>query len=391
MLPVIIERFFVTKKDKKTLSQISYDAKDTSDDFFDYSKVIVKKPWGYEYLIFENEVVAVWILYIKKGALTSMHCHPTKKTSLVVLQGEVVFSTLSSQIKRSVGEGLLIEKGAFHQTTSVSKSGAFVMEIETPVNKRDLVRLKDKYGRKGKGYEKSDKYSANLQNYNYLSLRTKGTPYNLKKQFGQCSLTFKKINHYEGIEELFTLKKEDVINVLLGKILDHNGKAIVEEGDTITVEELKKAVGPHLVHSAELLVTKKIHTLIKTTDYISRFLVDYGVKKVFMVPGNANVHMLDSIGRCEGLSFFCPQGENCAAMASEAYSKISGDLGVLVISSGSSGTNAISGIARSWVDSTPILIISGQDRIETDSATHSRQLGNKSLIIINKSGHCVNL
>ena len=34
------------------------------------------------------------------------------------------------------------------------------MEIETPVNKRDLVRLKDKYGRKGKGYEKSDKYSA---------------------------------------------------------------------------------------------------------------------------------------------------------------------------------------------------------------------------------------
>ena len=55
MSPIIIERFLVTEKDKETLSQIAYDVKDTSDDFFDYSKVIVKKPWGYEYLIFENE------------------------------------------------------------------------------------------------------------------------------------------------------------------------------------------------------------------------------------------------------------------------------------------------------------------------------------------------
>ena len=49
---------------------------------------------------------------------------------------------------------------------------------------------------------------------------------------------------------------------------------------------------------------------------------------MFLVPGNANVHLLDSIGRCEELSFFCPQGENSASMAAEAYSKISGDLGL---------------------------------------------------------------
>ena len=57
MSSAIIERFLITEKDKKALSQIVFDSKDTSDDFFDYSKVVVKKPWGYEYLIFKNESV----------------------------------------------------------------------------------------------------------------------------------------------------------------------------------------------------------------------------------------------------------------------------------------------------------------------------------------------
>jgi hypothetical protein len=157
--------------------------------------------------------------------------------------------------------------------------------------------LKDKYGREGKGYEKSDKYSENLQNYNYLSLQTTEIPYNLKKQFGQCSLTFKKISRSQGIDELFTLNKEDVISVLRGQILDQNGKTVVEVGDTITVEDLRKEDRPHVAHYAEILITKKVDTLIKTTDYIAQFLVDCGVKTVFLVPGNANVHLLDSIGR----------------------------------------------------------------------------------------------
>ena len=105
---------------------------------------MVKKPWGYEYLIFAYETIAVWILYLKSGAETSMHCHPGKKTSLVVLEGQVNCSTITEQLIRGAGDGLWIDKGAFHQTSAISEAGAFVMEIETPVNKRDLVRLKDK-------------------------------------------------------------------------------------------------------------------------------------------------------------------------------------------------------------------------------------------------------
>jgi acetolactate synthase I/II/III large subunit len=378
----MIKKVSQTERDRVVGENLRVNPQDIQDDHYDYSKVVVKKPWGYEYLIFENESVAVWVLYLKNGALTSMHCHPGKKTSLIVLQGKVVCSSLTNNFERCVGEGLLIDKGAFHQTRSVSESGAFIMEIESPVNKRDLVRLKDEYGREGKGYEKSDKHSVNLQNYNYLSLHTPEIHYNLKKQFGQCSLTFKKISHSQGIEDLFTLNNKDVISVLCGQILNKNGQTEVGIGDTVTVEELKNLDMPHVDKYAELLITKKIDTLIKTTDYIARFLVECGIKSVFISPGNANVHLLDSIGRCEKLSFFCPEGENSASMAAEAYSKISENIGVLVLSSGSSGTNAISGIARAWVDSTPILVISGQDNIEFKDDLKVRQLGTKSLNIV---------
>ena len=378
----MIKKVSQTKRDREICENLRVNPQDIQDDHYDYSKVVVKKPWGYEYLIFENESVAVWVLYLKNDALTSMHCHPCKKTSLIVLQGKVVCSSLTNNFERSVGEGLLIDKGAFHQTRSASESGAFIMEIESPVNKRDLVRLKDEYGREGKGYEKSDKHSVNLQNYNYLSLHVPEIHYNLKKQFGQCSLTFKKISHSQGIEDLFTLNNKDVVSVLCGQILNRNGQTVVGIGDTVTVKELKNVDMPHVDNYAELLITKKIDTLIKATDYIARFLVECGVKSVFIAPGNANVHLLDSIGRFEKLSFFCPEGENSASMAVEAYSKISENLGVLVVSSGSSGTNAISGIARAWVDSTPILVISGQDNIEFEDNLNVRQLGTKSLNIV---------
>ena len=61
----------------------------------DYQKVLVKKPWGYEYLMYQNGTVGVWYLHIKEGARTSLHCHPHKKTGLILLSGEAVVSFLN--------------------------------------------------------------------------------------------------------------------------------------------------------------------------------------------------------------------------------------------------------------------------------------------------------
>ncbi len=383
----MIKKLTVTQRDREELLRILINPEDLKDDFLDYSKVVVKKPWGYEYLIFTNSSVAVWILYLKNGASTSMHCHPNKKTSLVVLQGKVICFTVTEHLERCAGEGLLIDKGVFHQTKAVCDSGAFVMEIETPVNKRELVRLKDEYGREGKGYESVEQHSGNTQNYNYLSLNNSDTDHsNFKKRFGQCTLTFKRFTDTQEVKEVLKLNPDDVISVLKGQIFDGTGSAMIKIGDTIAVKDLRGVGSLAIKDPVELLIIKRIDNVIKVSDYIANFLAKQNVREVFLVPGEATVHLLDSIGRHENLGFICNQEEKGASLAAEGYAKLNSDVGVLVISSGASTLNALFGVGNAWVDSTPLLVLSGQTRTDQYSSGPLRQLDNKSLDIVSLVG-----
>lgn len=120
-----------------------------------HDTVIVRKPWGYEYLVYKNTDVALWLLHINPGERTSMHCHPNKSTGLVVLDGtaEINFIADSKQLHAPAKQ--MIRRGLFHQTHAVSDTPVLMFEIETPVDKDDLVRLHDNYGRKNSGYEDS--------------------------------------------------------------------------------------------------------------------------------------------------------------------------------------------------------------------------------------------
>ena len=62
-----------------------------------YRTKVVKKPWGYEYLAYENDHVGLWFLHIEKNQQTSMHCHPKKTTGLVLLEGEAEVSFLADK------------------------------------------------------------------------------------------------------------------------------------------------------------------------------------------------------------------------------------------------------------------------------------------------------
>lgn len=115
---------------------------------------LVKKPWGEEYLLLENPHVAVWHLKIKEGYETSLHAHPNKKTGLVVLSGGAKVSFLSDDHKLFPGEKIMIRQGVFHKTHAVVNQ-VELLEIETPKNKLDLIRLEDAYGRAGTPYEKT--------------------------------------------------------------------------------------------------------------------------------------------------------------------------------------------------------------------------------------------
>lgn len=128
------------------------------DEHIDFTDLIVKKPWGYEYLLFENDDVAIWILHINAFSKTSMHAHPNKNTSLICLSGEVFCKTLDDKNSFGVLDGIYLGKKVFHQTLNETSKEAIIMEIETPVNKFDLVRFKDEYGRADKSYESSENY-----------------------------------------------------------------------------------------------------------------------------------------------------------------------------------------------------------------------------------------
>ncbi len=114
---------------------------------------IVKKPWGYEYLVYQNNDVGLWFLYIAPNQSTSMHCHPKKTTGLVLLDGEAEISFLADSRKLKSIDKVMIRRGLFHSTKAISDKGAFIFEIETPTDKQDLVRLNDQYGREFKPYE----------------------------------------------------------------------------------------------------------------------------------------------------------------------------------------------------------------------------------------------
>lgn len=136
--------------DQEFLSQTSYSLDQCE---INFSDLIVKKPWGFEYLLFENSACAIWILKIEYMHNTSMHCHINKNTSLVCIDGQISSNTLVKNHILNPLDALFIPQKVFHQTNAISLDGAYVLEIESPVNKFDLVRINDNYGRRGKDYE----------------------------------------------------------------------------------------------------------------------------------------------------------------------------------------------------------------------------------------------
>ncbi|CAA0130402.1 Uncharacterised protein [Mycolicibacterium vanbaalenii] len=116
------------------------------------SEMIVK-PWGCEYRAYVDDFIDVWQLTINAGHATSMHAHPRKVTYLICLDGEGITHTLSGTTAVQPGSILQIGKGVFHSTESLGPGPLVLVEVETPRNKYDLVRLKDGYKRAGTGYE----------------------------------------------------------------------------------------------------------------------------------------------------------------------------------------------------------------------------------------------
>ena len=98
----------------------------------------------------------------------------------------------------------------------------------------------------------------------------------------------------------------------------------------------------------------------KVSDYVMRFIAGHGVKHVFLVTGGGAMHLNESLSRCPEIEPICNLHEQASAIAAENYSKATNHMGVALVTTGPGGTNAITGLAGAWVDSTPCLFVSGQ-------------------------------
>ena len=128
---------------------------------------------------------------------------------------------------------------------------------------------------------------------------------------------------------------------------------------------------------------------IKVSDYIANFLSEHGVKHVFTVTGGGAMHLNDSLGHHKGLACIYNHHEQACAIAAEGYTRLSGRLSAVCVTSGPGGTNAITGVLGGWLDSIPMFIISGQVKRETTTASTDvplRQLGDQEFQIVD----CVN-
>lgn len=96
------------------------------------------------------------------------------------------------------------------------------------------------------------------------------------------------------------------------------------------------------------------------SDYIIQYLVSLGVKKSFGITGSVIAPLLDAFGRNKKIKFICSQHEQAAAMAADAYARVSDNIGVAISTSGPGATNLITGVCCLWFDSIPGLFISGQ-------------------------------
>lgn len=123
--------------------------------------------------------------------------------------------------------------------------------------------------------------------------------------------------------------------------------------------------------------------MIKVSDYIAQFLADRGIQHVFMLSGGGCMHLVDSVGSQKGFEYVCCLHEQAAAFAAQAYAEYKSTPGAALVTTGPGGTNAVTGLAAAWVDSTACVFLSGQvKRADLLTSRGVRSMGPQELDII---------
>jgi acetolactate synthase-1/2/3 large subunit len=122
---------------------------------------------------------------------------------------------------------------------------------------------------------------------------------------------------------------------------------------------------------------------MRASDALVKFLIDeYGVRVVFTVTGGGAMYLNDAFGKNPGLQYIALHHEQSVSMAAEGFSRASNGLSVAQVTTGPGGTNAITGCVGAWIDSEPILFISGQVESFSLAKNGTRQSGVQEVDIV---------
>ncbi|MBE6927270.1 MAG: thiamine pyrophosphate-binding protein [Ruminococcaceae bacterium] len=117
----------------------------------------------------------------------------------------------------------------------------------------------------------------------------------------------------------------------------------------------------------------------RVADYIADYLVAHGIHDVFTVTGGGAMHLNDALGHHDKLHSVYYHHEQAAAMAAEAFARIDGRIAAVCVTTGPGATNAITGVVGGWMDSIPMLVISGQARYATTIHTSGLSLRTRGI------------
>ncbi|RSV50384.1 thiamine pyrophosphate-binding protein [Sphingomonas sp. ABOLD] len=124
---------------------------------------------------------------------------------------------------------------------------------------------------------------------------------------------------------------------------------------------------------------------VRLSDYVARKLHEHGIRHVFMLTGGGAMHLNDAMGRVDGLRYVCCHHEQALAMAAESYTRLSGRIAAVNVTTGPGGINAFNGVHGAYTDSIAMIVVSGQAKRETlraNAPVRLRQLGDQEADIV---------
>ncbi len=123
--------------------------------------------------------------------------------------------------------------------------------------------------------------------------------------------------------------------------------------------------------------------MIRLADFVIDFLSSKKIKKVFTVSGGGSIFLCDALYKSKKIDYISHHHEQAASFAAEGYARSLNSPGCCLVTTGPGGTNALTGASCAWIDSVPMIFISGQVFFnQTIKNTKKRQIGVQEIDII---------